>query len=388
MKVVILGAGYAGLRAALDLDTAMGEHGVDGEVTLVDQNPYHQVIQVLHLTATAGAEAQKAIIDLGPLLAGRRVRLVRGRAERIEPLERRVVLADGAALPYDRLAITLGAGTSYSGVPGAAEHSLTLRSFDDALRLREHVIGRFGEAARATDPKQQRILLTTAIVGGGYTGCQLAGELAAWAPQLCQDLGAPRGEVRVALLDRSPQLLKQMGAWAGAAAERALDRRGVSVYLGTTVERVEAQAISVDGGRVLRAGTIVWAGGISGPPLLRAAGLPTDQFGRVLVDRYLRVRDQALIFAAGDCASVPGPQGETVPATASYATRQGEHLAEVLVAELLGRAPRPYDPLPLGELVSLGPDDAVGDPLGVPICGQPALLLKKGVEQYYKSTLR
>jgi NADH dehydrogenase len=387
MKILILGAGYAGLRAALDLDDLLRTRG-GAEITLVDQFPYHQLVQVLHLTAADAHDSSEAIYELGPLLRDTAVRYVQGRVTTIQPLDRTVALADGQSLLYDRLLIALGAETAYGDIPGARDHTLPLRSYEHALRIRDQLRANFGAAAGSADPKQQRILMTTAIVGGGYTGCQLAGELAAWMDDLCAETGAPRGEARIALLDRSPLLLKQFGDWATHEAERVLDSLGVSVYLATPVEVVEHQLLRVAGGRVLRAGTIVWAGGIKGPDLLRDSGLPVDANGRVLVDRYLRVRDQALIFAAGDCAAIPdGANGATVPATASYATRQGAHLADSLVAELDGLPPRSYEPLRLGELVSLGPAHAVGTPLGVPITGYPALLLKKGVETYYRSSI-
>lgn len=388
MKILILGAGYTGLRAALDLDDRLRADGRSAEVTLVDQFPYHQLVQVLHLTAADAQPDEDAIYELAPLLRDTAVRYVQGRVARVDPLGRAVRLDGGATLAYDRLLIALGAETAYGDVPGAREQTLPLRSYEHALRIRAHVRAQFAAAARTADPREQRTLMTTAIVGGGYTGCQLAGELAAWLDELCEQSGAPRAEARIALLDRSPLLLKQFGVWATRDAERVLDDMGVSVYLSTAVEGVEPGLLRVAGGRVLRAGTIVWAGGIQGPPLLRESGLPVDAAGRVLVDRYLRVQDQALIFAAGDCAAVPdSASGATVPATASYATRQGAHLAEAMLAEIAGLPPRSYEPLKLGELVSLGPSYAVGSPLGVPLTGYPALLLKKGVETYYRSTI-
>jgi NADH dehydrogenase len=386
MKIVMLGAGYTGLRAALDLDDRLRERGLGAEVTLVDQHPYHQVVQVLHQTATAH-DPEEAIYELAPLLRETAVRFVEGRIAAISPLERSVALADGQRLPYDRLLIALGAETAYGNVPGAREHTLPLRTYEHALRLRDHLRAQFAAAAQAADPKTQRTLMTTAIIGGGYTGCQLAGELAAWVGELCAETGAPRGEARIALLDRGPLLLRQFGAWATDEAERVLDDMGVSVYLSTGVAAVEPQLLRLDDGRVLRAGTIVWAGGVKAPDLLREAGLPVDGFGRALVDRYLRVRDQALIFAAGDCAAIPDGADGLVPATASYAMRQGAHLAETLLAEVEGVAPRAYEALKLGELVSLGPNYAVGNPLGVQVVGYPALLLKKGVETYYRATI-
>lgn len=99
------------------------------------------------------------------------------------------------------------------------------------------------------------------------------------------------------------------------------------------------------------------------------------------------MRNQGLIFAIGDCAAIPDGPDNTVPATASYAMRQGSHIAETLLAEIGGRAPQSYEPLHLGELVSLGPNYAIGNPLGVPLFGYPALAMKKGVEQYYRATI-
>jgi NADH dehydrogenase len=126
---------------------------------------------------------------------------------------------------------------------------------------------------------------------------------------------------------------------------------------------------------------------VRAPALLAEAGFPTDRMGRVLVDRYLRVDGQAFIFAIGDCAAVSDGRGGFLPPTASYAVRQGAHLAEVLAAEAQGKAPRAYEPVELGEVVSLGPNDAIGNALGVPVVGYPAVLLKRGIEEYYRATI-
>jgi NADH dehydrogenase len=343
---------------------------------------------LLHLTVANPKYLNDSTRDLGALLQGRAVRFVQGRVQQLDAAGRCVQLADGVQLPYDRLVIALGGETAYGDIRGAREHTLPLRSYRQALVLRDHLIASFRQAAHTADEAERRILMTTAIVGGGYTGCQFAGELAAWSDDLCAETGAPRADVRIALLDRSDSLLRQFGPWATREAERVLDEAGVSVYLNTAVEWVEPRVLHVDGKRLLRAHTIVWAGGVVAPALIAESGLPVDKFGRAIVDRYLRVQNQAAIFAIGDCAHIPdGANGATVPATASYATRQGEQLAHTILDELEGRAPRPYEPLKLGELVSLGPNDGVGNPLGVPLYGLPVILLKKGVEQWYLSTI-
>ncbi|MGQ9480111.1 NAD(P)/FAD-dependent oxidoreductase [Chloroflexus sp.] len=386
MRIVILGAGYAGLRTALDLARLRRAYGLEITIQVVDQNPYHQLVQLLHLTATAGITDQKSIYLLDTLFRGREVERIEGRVEAIHPLERRVVLNTGQTLEYDRLVLALGSETAFQ-VPGAREYTLPLRTFSDALKLRKHLIEQFTRAASITDPTELRITMTTAIVGGGYTGCELAGELAAWADDLCRQTGAPRKEVRIALIEREDHLLPHLGTWASNEAVRRLERLGVNIFLQTPVVQVEPQRLRFADGRLLRAGTIVWGAGVRAPALLAEAGFPTDRLGRVLVDRYLRVQGHATVFAIGDCAAVPDGRGGTLPPTASYAMRQGEHLAEVLAAEARGEAPRAYEPVELGEVISLGPNDAVGNPLGVPITGYPALMLKRGIEEYYRATI-
>ncbi|MDW8404556.1 NAD(P)/FAD-dependent oxidoreductase [Chloroflexus sp.] len=386
MQIVILGAGYAGLRTALDLARFRREQGLDISIQLVDQHPYHQLIQLLHLTATAGITDQRSIYHLDRLLQGREIERVEGRVTAIHPLERTVTLADGRNLTYDRLVLALGSETAFNA-PGAREHALPLHTFAHAVALRKHIIAQFTKAAALTDPVELRITMTTAIVGGGYTGCELAGELAAWADDLCRQTGAPRTEVRIALIEREDHLLPHLGVWASNEAVRRLERLGVNVFLKTPVTQVEPQRLRFADGRILRAGTIVWGAGVRAPALLAEAGFPTDRIGRVLVDRYLRVSGQALVFAIGDCAAVSNGRGGVLPPTASYAIRQGAHLAEVLAAEARGEAPRAYEPVELGEVVSLGPNDAIGNALGVPVMGYPALMLKRGIEEYYRATI-
>ncbi len=386
MQIVILGAGYAGLRAALDLARLRRERRLNVTIQLVDQHPYHQLVQLLHLTATAGISDQRSIYELDRLLAGREIERIEGRVTAIHPLERAVTLANGRALSYDRLVLALGSETSFT-VPGAREHTLPLRTFPEAVALRRHLVNQFQRAATISDPVELRIAMTTAIVGGGYTGCELAGELAAWADDLCRQTGAPRAEVRIALIEREDHLLSHLGPWASNEAVRRLERLGVNVFLKTPIVRVEPRCLHIADGRILRAGTIVWGAGIHAPTLLEEAGLPTNGLGRVLVDRYLRVQGQAAIFAIGDCAAVPDGRGGFLPPTASFAMREGAHLAEVLAAEALGQAPRSYEPVELGEVVSLGPNDAIGNALGVPVMGYPAVIMKRGIEEYYRASI-
>lgn len=387
MHIVILGAGYAGLHVAIELGQAIADHEDRARVTLVDQNAYHQHVALLHLAATAGVSDEEVTIPLDEILLGRAVQQVRGRVSHVDPLWRKVFLEDGRGIEYERLIIALGTQIDCGSVTGACTFALPLRTFSEAVRLREHIIACFEKAQHTHDSIARRILLTFAIVGGGFIGCQFAGELADWVGQLAQTYGIPRNEVRIALLESSSLLLSSFGAWAHKEAMKVLDRRLVSIYVNTTVERVEEQALYVTGDRVLRASTLVWTTGSKAPDFLKACGLPTNEHGCVVVDRYLRVQGQAAVFAAGDCSYVRHATGGEVPSTASYALRQGKYLGRALLDELRGFAPSQYEPLRLGHVVSLGPGAAVGNPLGLPMSGSFAALLKQNVEKWYPTTL-
>jgi NADH dehydrogenase len=387
MHIVIVGAGYAGLRTAIDLDRLRGQHQLTQlRVTLIDRLAYHQVVQVLHQTATGAEPPEHARYLLSELLARRSIERIEAAVTSIDTAGRQVVLADDRRITYDRLVLALGSETAYGPVKGAREHSFPLRSTADADRLFAHINAQYRRAAASSDAREQRIALTFAIVGGGYTGVQLAGELAQQSAALARAAGLNRNDTRIALLDREPLLLRQMGEWAGREAARVLDRMGIDVLLSTAIAEVDAEKILLADRRVLRAGTIVWAAGVRAPGLLRDSGLPTDAGGRARVNAYLQVADHPDVYALGDCAAVPEGNG-TVPATASYAMRQGAQLAENLAGELYGRRAEAYVPLHLGELVSIGPDYALGLAMGVPVTGAPAHVLKKGVEQYYRSTI-
>lgn len=389
MRILILGAGYAGLRVALELDRLLAGREDLLQITLVDRHLYHQHIALLHLLAVEAAPQSEVALPLDTLLQRRNVRFHQGEVTRIEPGQRQVVLSDGLALPYDRLVVALGGTTSYAGIAGAAEHTWPLRSYDEALRLCEHIDSRFREAVLTQNADERRRLLSFAVVGGNFTGCQLAGELAQRARSLCRSYGLACRDVRIALVERSHILLKKFGPWANTEAQRVLTRRGISLHLNTSVERIEPGILHLQERRYIRAGTIVWAAGVRAPRLLADSGLTTDELGRIPVDRYLRGTgpEQAYVFAIGDCARIPDPRGGTVPADASYAMRQGAHLAHSLLAEARGEPPRMYEPLHLGLIVSLGPGEAVGDPLGLPSTGLPAALLKQGIEKWYLTTL-
>ncbi|HKJ70733.1 MAG TPA: NAD(P)/FAD-dependent oxidoreductase [Gammaproteobacteria bacterium] len=385
MRILILGAGYAGLRAALDLGHARGRGQLppETEIVLVERAECHRVIFWMHQVAAGTLAGDDACIDYAGLPLDQ-VTLERAEVRRIDP-DAGMVATSAGELGYDRLVLALGSVPALPGIPGLAEHAHTLRDRDGAEALHDALEGTLRRAGLADGVAEQERLATVAVAGGGFTGCQLAGELAHRLPNLADRHGVAVRHLRLVLLEAADRLLPHMDACHGRSARRILEDKGVEVRTGAPLERVSEDTLTV-GGDALAFGTLAWAGGIRGPQLLASSGLALDDTGRIPVDRFLRLPDHPAIRAAGDCAArLEDPAAE---ATATEALAQGRYLATALRDELAGRMPVPYRPSRLGLLVALGDGDAVGTVGPLPLSGRAAGLIKNGAERTYPDTLR
>jgi NADH dehydrogenase len=385
MRILILGAGYAGLRAALDLGQAKGHGHLPGsvQVDLVERAECHRVIFWMHQVAAGTVDADDACIDYGDLPL-EHIALHRAEVQALDP-ERASVTTSAGDFAYDALVVALGSRAAVPDLPGLAAQAHTLRDRAGAEALHHALEHAFGRAGVAGSPAEQARWATVAVAGGGFTGCQLAGELAHRLPDLADRHGVPIRHVRLVLVEAADRLLPHMAACHGRSARRILETKGVEVRTGAPLERVSEDTLTA-GGSGLAYGTLAWAGGIHGPALLEATGLDRDAAGRLRVDRFLRAPAHPEIRAAGDCAvRIDAPATE---ATATEAIHQGRYLATALREEAHGRLPAPYRPNRLGLLVALGDGDAVGTVGPAPLAGRAAGILKNAAERTYPDTLR
>lgn len=355
LPVVIVGAGYAGLRAALMLNSLLPPDAPP--VVLVNPSPYHDLITRLPELVGGRIRPERARVRLEPLLMHTRVRLVLGTVHRLHLARRSLVYRrpDGVdeELVFGTLVLAAGSVPAFRGIPGLPEHAWVLRTLDDALRLRERVQSC---AVRGG---------TTLIAGGGYTGVELAGELAA--------LVRRRREARLILVEAAPRLLPGMDEWLGRRAASVLAAQGVEVQTRTAlVEAGPEQAVlrTPSGTYRLHVDTLVWAGGGRGPAFLEDSGLPLGPHGLVQTGPSLEVPGTHGVYAGGDCALVLDPHtGRPLHPSAQYAVQHGEQIARAIAAELT-RQPRPvFRPREEGEAISLGPDDGVAwwSPAALPV---------------------
>lgn len=388
MDILILGAGYGGLRTALDLADFKRKGELESAtITLVDRNNYHQVITWLHEVAAAKISPDKARIPFERLFTDDTIKIVQGTVRGIAPREQRVMTAEGDLLHYDRLVVALGSGTAWAPIPGLKEHALPMRWWDESLAIREAILASYAEAASTTDAAERQRLMTTIVIGGGYTGCQLAGELTHWLPTLADQYKLSIMEITLRQIEAQNRLLPGWDAKLAERAEHTLRRKGVQILLDSPVEAIDAKTITVKGKPPMPYGVAVWAGGVKVPDLLAQSGFTTGAQGRVKVDESLRAEGFPTVYVIGD-AALWMENDKPLPQTASHALRQGEYVARMLRREVNGRGLAGYEPTDLGLVVALGGNDGVGTALGVPLSGVAAGILKEGIEAWYLSTIK
>lgn len=378
-RVVIIGAGFGGLAAA----EALG--GSAARVTVVDRHNHHLFVPLLYQVATGvlpPAEIAEPIRHL--LRRHENVEVVMAEAVGVDPEERAVLLAGDRRLPYDRLVLANGSGTSWFGHEEWRAHAPGLRSIEDARAIRSRLLAVLERAETEPDPTARRRLMTVVVVGGGATGVELAGAIAELTRQALRHefRHIDPAAVRVVLVEAGPRLLPQMPEQLSNYARRALERLGVEVRLDAAVEAVDAEGVAVAGER-LQAETVLWGAGVRAAPAAEWLGVEAAKGGRIPVDSTLAVPGIEGVYAIGDLAACPGPEGEPLPGLAQVAKQQGRHLGRQLRRHLRdGRPLEPFRFRNLGDMATIGRNAAVADFGRVTLTGRVAWLLWGFVHVY------
>lgn len=355
--VVIVGGGFGGLWATRALA------GAAVRITLIDRHNHHLFQPLLYQVATAGLSAPDIAAPLRHILRKQRNVEVRlAEVASIAPHDKQVVLADGSTLAFDYLLLATGATHAYFGHDEWAEHAPGLKTLDDALRLRRHLLLAFERAEAETDPAKRAAWLSFAVVGGGPTGVELAGTLAEIARHTLKNefRHIDPSQARVRLVEAGPRVLASFPEALSEKARLQLEKLGVEVATGTPVSHIDGDGYRL-GETFVPAKTVVWAAGVAASPLARALGVPLDRAGRVHVQPDLSVPGHPDIFVAGDLASFTS-DGRPVPGVAPAAKQMGGHVAKVLRARLSGSpSPTAFRYRDYGNLATIGRMAAVVD---------------------------
>ncbi|MEE8390980.1 MAG: NAD(P)/FAD-dependent oxidoreductase [Anaerolineae bacterium] len=385
-RVLILGAGFAGLYTALHLEKVLGRDA-PVEITLIDQNHFHLFTPLLHEAASGVINPGLIMTPIRRILRRKQIGFLRARVDAID-LQSQTVTLCCKQMPYDILVIALGSVTNFYGLESVREKALEIKSAGDANHLRCHVINCFEAATRESDPQRRRGLLTLAVVGGGCTGVEMVAELHEFLVHLREeqyDSIAP-DEIRTVLVEIRDRVLPQMDRTLSRTALRRMQKMGIEVMLNTTVTDLMAVGLEFAGDQdSLPAATVVWAAGVQAHPVLDDLPLKKDRMGRVVVDNNLRVPGSSNVYVLGDAAHARHPEtSEVYPPTAQVAYRQARVTAANIAADIQGGPHQQFDFTYIGDLVSLGRLSGVADPFGLKLRGLSAWLIWKF---YYLLTL-
>jgi len=369
-RVVIVGAGFAGLSAAKALA------GAPVDVTVVDRRNYHLFQPLLYQVATAAlSPADIATPIRGILRKQRNTTILLARVTGID-VAARIVETDGRQIPYDTLLVATGARHAYFGRDEWEGVAPGLKKIEDATDIRRKILIAFERAETSDDQAERRRLLNFVIIGAGATGVELAGAIAELGRKaLASDFRNidPR-ETRVVLVEAGPRVLPAFPERLSATAKRALETLGVEVRLGKPVTGCDEGGIIVDGERI-EARTILWAAGVAASPAAKWLSAEKDRADRVIVGPDLTLPGHPEIFVLGDTALVPDAAGKPLPGIAPVAKQQGFYAARLIRARLAGKALPAFRYRHLGSMATIGRKVAVADFGRVTMSGRIAWLL-------------
>ena len=377
MRIVVLGGGFAGVTATRHLERVLRRHQ-DAEVTLVSRENFFVLTPLLFEACSGRLELRHCAQPIRAALG--RARFIEAHVESVD-VERQVVRAVATdrgvyELPYDHLVVALGASTN-DGLIAGSPHALTFKTMADALVLRNQVIECFERADAATDPAERRRYLTMVVIGGGLVGTELVGELTAFADDVLRFYPRiRRDEISFRLFEAGPRILREIDETLAATAGRVLERRGVRIHAATAVRSIGTGRVQLEH-ETIEAATIVLTAGIVPSAIASAIPVLRDPRGRLVVDAAMRSRSHSNVWALGDCAAIPGPDGQLYPALAQHAIREARHLARNIGAVIEGRTPTAFLFRSLGTMASLGHTRAVALVFGVRLTGFPAWWLRR-----------
>lgn len=332
-RIVVVGAGFAGLSAIRRLAS------LEANTVLIDSNNYHTFVPLLYQVATGFIGPAVVAYPIRKLLRRyRSVRFLQGTVTQVD-FAAQTLAVNGLSLDYDYLVLATGSQARFLGVPGALDHTFPLRTLKDAVTLHQHVLSCVERAA--AHPEERSKLLTTAVVGGGPTGVEMAGALNEFINEtLVKDYPELSSlQARILLIQSGDRLLTGFPAALGRRTVGYLRRRGVKVHLQAKVASVSPTEVVLDDGLTFPTATVVWAAGVEANSPAVSTAAQTDK-GKLQVKPTLQLYDHANVYVIGDVAAV---EQAALDGVAPEALQQGKAVAENIKQQMQGEAPQPFE---------------------------------------------
>ncbi|WP_431804796.1 NAD(P)/FAD-dependent oxidoreductase [Halobacillus andaensis] len=398
-KILVLGAGYAGMMTTKKLSQQLRPDEAD--ITLVNKHNYHYLTTWLHEVAAGTATPNSSRVMISDVVNTKRVQLHFDSVVEIKKDEQRVILENGE-LSYDYLVIALGFETATFGIPGIKEHALKIENINSSRYIRDHIEFQFARYSSSDEKNEDA--LNILVGGAGFTGIEFVGELAKRVPELCKEYNVPREKVRIINVEAAPNILPGFDEELVEYAQKSLEERGVEFRIGTKIQKCTEEGFIVgDDHEEIKAGTVVWTGGVQANPVVQQSGFELVK-GKVNVDGDLRVPGHDNLFIIGDCSWVMDKENDRpYPANAQSAIQEAETCASNLTSLLRNEDLQDFSFDYKGTVASLGGADAMGtilddkklygmkakamkniiDDRYLFLVGGPKLVLKKGKVKFF-----
>ena len=381
-RIIIIGGGFGGVKCAQQL--SRGELPQQAQVTLFNSENHLVFSPLLAEVVGSSINPFDVIVPLRQLLPG-----VFCRTEEVQNIDLAASEVEYEAeegllerMHYDHLVIACGNVTNLNVVPGMADHALPLKSVGDAAALRSHIMEQMEKAEVCQDPERRRWHVTFIVVGGGYSGVEVAGEINDLVRSSARYFKNFRAdEVQVTLIHSRDQILPEISSDLREFARKEMEKAGVKLMLNTRVMLATPEGVALEGGQLVKGGTIVCTIGNSTSPLLERLSAPKEK-GRLLTEPDMRLRGSPNVWAIGDCALVINVlDGRPSPTTGQFAERQGRQCAQNIITVMNGNggATKPFFFKQLGELCSIGGHSAVAELFGAHLSGFLAWFIWRGV---------
>ena len=360
-SVVILGAGFGGLTAARAL-------AKKADVTLIDRHNYQTFLPLLYQVSTAGLAADHIAHPIRASLRGLPIKFRMGSPIAVNHAHKTVLLDSGEEFSFDHLIVALGSATADFGIPGVKEHTLGMKSIQEALLIRGEIMRRFEDLCRFNDETR----LGISVVGGGPTGVEMAGAIAELIRgPLKGDEPIAAAHMDIRIIEAGPRLLPSFSKSLSDRTARDLERLGVDVILNKAVQSVEPRKITFTNGEVVGSEITIWAAGVQGEPTIEKLNLPLSR-KRIDCLETLQVKGHPHIWAIGDNAGVVDARGNLYPMVAPVAMQQARHVANQIQAMSQGKDLTSFKYRDKGSMATIGRHKAVVEVGPLKMAGIPA----------------
>ncbi|WP_419790658.1 NAD(P)/FAD-dependent oxidoreductase [Staphylococcus chromogenes] len=376
-KVLVLGAGYAGLQTVVKLQKQLSEE--DAQITLINKNDYHYEATWLH-EASAGTISYEDLLYPVESVLKDNVEFVRAEVTKIDRNAKKVETTRGI-FDFDILVVGLGFETETFGINGMKEYAFQIENVHTARKIARHIEDKFANyaASKTKDDNDLAIL----VGGAGFTGVEFLGELTDRIPELANKYGVDQSKVKITCVEAAPKMLPMFSDNLVNHAVSYLEGRGVEFKVGTPIVAANEKGFVVkvnDQEQTLEANTVVWAAGVRGSQLMEKSFEGVKR-GRIVTKQDLTIEGYDDIFVIGDCSAfIPEGEERPLPTTAQIAMQQGEHVAKNIQHILKGEPTENFNYVDRGTVASLGKYEGVGLVYGREVTGKKAAFLKRVID--------